>query len=637
MPIAYFSYRLVGVLVHTGSADAGHYYSFIKTSDSADKGVRTQTATANGPPRRDASSGSFLDQEFAPSAAPSANPSTTASPAPSPKTRSEMGHGAGASSWTSATGGWHEFNDTLVKEFDPKDIPRACFGGVEVTEKRENGMIVRSENERHHSAYMLFYERVMSRQDQQRSEEEKAPDEPEAPVDVTPSPASTREREEVESETDDEDMKSVIAETILKDNTELLADYRAFDFDNLTLVWNLVRGGGEGGDDVKQLDADKLAVFVAFKQLVHAVDNDMFPEWLAYIRQRLADSHRLRTWLLETAVRDKEWCLGLLLKCPLPAVRRSWLDTLVHVIREHREGPGELDKYEMLLDGEFPAVDAVGIHGATSDRKEQAQPSDAKAATAGQVPKEAAFPCSSSVMQGRASNMSLAAPPTPKPPSVPPPANYEREKRDRPSKLPHVASCSMNLVSFLIGILPEVKHHHQTYSSYFRLLRDIARIGEEEANFMIRRGMISRLCAFYTDPEPLLNFNLQNGWGGQEPRRVTPPNCKHLAALLAVLTKSSRTDTRAAPAPSDARSTLEQLAVGDREHLLQGVVTRTASDIRDAPLAALMRSQGCIDFVVDIALHWAWGNVELSDRFVDVAISQVTLVFVCALQPVHTI
>ncbi len=27
---SYYEYQLVGVLVHSGSADAGHYYSFIK-------------------------------------------------------------------------------------------------------------------------------------------------------------------------------------------------------------------------------------------------------------------------------------------------------------------------------------------------------------------------------------------------------------------------------------------------------------------------------------------------------------------------------------------------------------------------------------------------------------------------------
>ncbi|ETO16136.1 Ubiquitin carboxyl-terminal hydrolase family protein, partial [Reticulomyxa filosa] len=56
----YYKFRLTGVTVHTGSADAGHYYSFIK------------------------------DRK---------------------------------------TGEWNEFNDTLIKPLDPKDLDKECFGG----------------------------------------------------------------------------------------------------------------------------------------------------------------------------------------------------------------------------------------------------------------------------------------------------------------------------------------------------------------------------------------------------------------------------------------------------------------------------------------------------------------------------
>lgn len=32
-PDAYYEYKLAGVLVHTGTADSGHYYSYIKRRD----------------------------------------------------------------------------------------------------------------------------------------------------------------------------------------------------------------------------------------------------------------------------------------------------------------------------------------------------------------------------------------------------------------------------------------------------------------------------------------------------------------------------------------------------------------------------------------------------------------------------
>ena len=60
-----FEYQLVGVLIHSGSADAGHYYSYIK--------------------ERNKKSPNY--------------------------------------------GKWYEFNDTTVKEFDIRNLKKECFGG----------------------------------------------------------------------------------------------------------------------------------------------------------------------------------------------------------------------------------------------------------------------------------------------------------------------------------------------------------------------------------------------------------------------------------------------------------------------------------------------------------------------------
>lgn len=64
----YYNYELVGIVVHSGTADSGHYYSYIKEQERFDK------------------------------AAPEK---------------------------------WYEFNDTIVRDFDKNDIPNECFGGVE--------------------------------------------------------------------------------------------------------------------------------------------------------------------------------------------------------------------------------------------------------------------------------------------------------------------------------------------------------------------------------------------------------------------------------------------------------------------------------------------------------------------------
>ena len=66
--VQYFQYYLKGVVVHNGTSDSGHYYTFIKDRE----GNKDDSAS------------------------------------------------------------WYEFNDTLVNHFDPNDIPAETFGGENV-------------------------------------------------------------------------------------------------------------------------------------------------------------------------------------------------------------------------------------------------------------------------------------------------------------------------------------------------------------------------------------------------------------------------------------------------------------------------------------------------------------------------
>lgn len=83
-------YSLSGIVVHTGTADSGHYYSFIKDKDK-----------------------------------PESNK-------------------------------WYEMNDSIVRDFDPNDIPSECYGG-EDTYSGYNMQSMKSMKWR--NAYLLFYER----------------------------------------------------------------------------------------------------------------------------------------------------------------------------------------------------------------------------------------------------------------------------------------------------------------------------------------------------------------------------------------------------------------------------------------------------------------------------------------------
>ena len=96
----YYKYRLVGIVVHTGTTETGHYYAF---------------ARERVP----------LSGEGAP------------------------------------TGRWISFNDSSVEEYDPAQIPADAFGGLSDTQRfdpKTNAQL--PPEEKMYSAYMLFYERV---------------------------------------------------------------------------------------------------------------------------------------------------------------------------------------------------------------------------------------------------------------------------------------------------------------------------------------------------------------------------------------------------------------------------------------------------------------------------------------------
>lgn len=89
-------FQLAGVLVHNGTAESGHYYSYIKDRHE------------------------FTEQ---------CNPI------------------------------WFEFNDSEVSSFDPSTIPTSCYGGTDfIGPNKELGQPIAFHKS--YSAYMLFYERV---------------------------------------------------------------------------------------------------------------------------------------------------------------------------------------------------------------------------------------------------------------------------------------------------------------------------------------------------------------------------------------------------------------------------------------------------------------------------------------------
>lgn len=107
-------YELVGIVVHSGQANAGHYYSYIKE--------RRISGMSNNLTNR-------------------------------------TGH-HGNSTNSAKYGRWYKFNDTTVEEFEmtEENLAAECFGGTYKAKKVSSNLP--EERQRYWNAYMLFYEAI---------------------------------------------------------------------------------------------------------------------------------------------------------------------------------------------------------------------------------------------------------------------------------------------------------------------------------------------------------------------------------------------------------------------------------------------------------------------------------------------
>ena len=232
-PIIADLYELVGVLIHAGTAESGHYYSFIKAR----------------PPN--------------------------------------SMNGAG----------WVQFNDETVSDYDAGKIPEDCFGGL-----RENGTWTRfpkSDN-----AYMLFYERVKSRE--------------ESPlVDSLDVPAKCPVPSEFESQ-------------IQLNNAVWLRTYCLFDPAHATFSRQLlellrfVDGDACSDDHTIEKEAIWLSLDYLERVLSRSKDCPNFAEMLGPLQKVIGTCSTCCRLALEWVADHEHVLRNLLLRCPTSSVRTSF-------------------------------------------------------------------------------------------------------------------------------------------------------------------------------------------------------------------------------------------------------------------------------------------------------------------------
>ncbi|KAF7258606.1 hypothetical protein EG68_07937 [Paragonimus skrjabini miyazakii] len=153
-------YRLVGIVVHSGQANSGHYYAFIKDRGRGD--YRDTSEEQNSLKSREScfqSAQTDCHSTNRPHKPLISHATQQTLSSESKNNSSHVRFSAKTSSEENQHGGWYRFNDTSIEPIELTDsfLEHECFGGSYIV----TGSDGRAERRtRFWSAYLLFYERV---------------------------------------------------------------------------------------------------------------------------------------------------------------------------------------------------------------------------------------------------------------------------------------------------------------------------------------------------------------------------------------------------------------------------------------------------------------------------------------------
>ena len=332
-PLSY-DYELVGVLVHSGSASAGHYYSFI----------RDRAAV---------------------------NASTTP--------------GGGASS-----GEWYEFNDTQVKPFDLSDLAKEAFGGntEEVPGTMASALTKNNTGggagkpvmvEKTRSAYMLFYQNVATLRKR--------------PTAMVTNGSNVDHASKGSILSAVPEYIAPDSTWLQRQNQQLQRDHYWFDSKFSKLLWDALSSQTRTVVENKAyaptvtsalavpsavLLCSQVAALYAWETVARAKQNSKLPMWSWYLHRLLYGDMPSACWLADRlslrgmsddaasssssgAVRPADWMRMLLCDCPVDTTRALFADFVDSVLGVL--APYEVDPHvpKTLMKDPFKGVSGVEV------------------------------------------------------------------------------------------------------------------------------------------------------------------------------------------------------------------------------------------------------------------------------------
>ncbi len=281
IPKFYYRYRLKGIIVHSGHADSGHYYSY--TMDREREG----------------------------------------------KDKEER---------------WMEFNDTEVRPFDPKDIPDETFGGEEDL-YYSSGAKKEQFNEKTHNAYVLIYERTVTMDGERLAkfkQEEREVDPTEVhkrfeqmrvPQDV-PHP-TVKVPEALQKIIQQDNKKFWLTQYIFHPDylsfvRNIVTKMRILEDNNYVAAQEFL---GKAATPETSVDVAQFAATFFLTTALRADSKDAVPPILQYLKEACARNIRLCMWITRLFCHP-EIIQEFLADCPMDNVRRWVAGLLFSAMRE---------------------------------------------------------------------------------------------------------------------------------------------------------------------------------------------------------------------------------------------------------------------------------------------------------------
>jgi len=299
-----YFYELVGIIVHSGQANAGHYYSFIKNR------------------------------------------------------RSSTGH----------VNRWYRFNDTTVEEFEMtnENLETECFGGSYKVARQDKNSQYPENRIRNWNAYMLFYEaidknivsnlpRTNSRDILREEIQELRRSMPSSPTSSTssgpPSPGRSDSLSQLSALVKRGEKRGIFSDNIppsirrlvLEENLQFMQNRDVYNEDYFRLIYNLCSCNIESLKNTND-ETQKNIALCSFQLAIQFLFNTYFRTtkslrtdlqlWVRTLDALLHISPDVRLWFLNLLAGDraKEYLGPYLVECPDKEIRSGFCNILISTL-----------------------------------------------------------------------------------------------------------------------------------------------------------------------------------------------------------------------------------------------------------------------------------------------------------------